>query len=85
MKEMHMKYKLMWSLWPGFLGACGLELFVFAALDPQQFRIFNTWDIVDTNWIYTLCFFIFWAACFWASFIALILADKNAMPLMQSD
>ena len=80
-----MKYKLMWSLWPGFLGACGLELFVFAALDPQQFRVFNAWETLDTNGIYTLCFFIFWAVCFGASLIALILADKSTLPLMRAD
>ena len=80
-----MKSKLMWSLWPGFLGACGLEMFVFAALDPQQFRVFGTWEVLDSNWIYTLCFFIFWVACFGVSLIALILVDKNALLLMRVD
>ena len=27
--------RLMWILWPSFLVACALELFVFALLDPE--------------------------------------------------
>ncbi len=73
-----MMKKTMQSLWPGFLGACGLELFVFAALDPKFFRIFNTWELTSPGSVYTLSFFIFWAACAGAAFIALSLSEKQA-------
>lgn len=36
-----MKYKLMWSLWPGFIGACALELLFFAAIDPHSLSLFG--------------------------------------------
>ena len=28
-------HRLMWILWPSFLMACLLELFVFAMMDPE--------------------------------------------------
>ena len=34
-----MKYKLMWSLWPAFLGACALELLFFGAIDPHALSL----------------------------------------------
>ena len=71
-----MKYKLMWSLWPAFLGACALELLFFGAIDPHSLSLFGYQEAMQPEWIYTLCFFIFWAICFASSFGALLLAGK---------
>ena len=71
-----MKYKLMWSLWPAFLGACALELLFFGAIDPHALSLFGYEEALQSQWIYTLCFFIFWAICFASSFGALLLAGK---------
>lgn len=71
-----MKYKLMWSLWPAFLGACALELLFFGAIDPHALSLFGYEEALQSQWIYTLCFFVFWAICFASSFGALLLAGK---------
>lgn len=72
-----MKYKLMWSLWPGFLGACALELLFFGAIDPHAISLFGHEGGMQAEWVYTLCFFVFWAICFGCSLLALLLAGKG--------
>jgi len=45
--------------WPAFLSACLLELLVFAAVDPVNLYGLD-WP---RNAVYSVAFFLFWAAC----------------------
>ncbi len=69
----------MWSklimavAWPAFLAACLLEAAVFAVVDPLDL----SWAGHTLGWsrqaVYTLGFFVFWAACIASSLTALAL------------
>jgi hypothetical protein len=52
---------LMRVAWPAFLAACGLEVLVFAVVDPLEVH----WSGAALGWsrggVYTAAFFAFWA------------------------
>jgi hypothetical protein len=50
--------------WPAFLGACALELIVFAAVDPQQIHLQWAGRELPSPAIYTAAFFVFWLGCY---------------------
>lgn len=52
--------RLMWILWPAFLGACGLEMLVFAFVDPHELQWLGEPLHVSRQAIYTVAFFMFW-------------------------
>lgn len=70
-----LKVRLLTVLWPSFLMAGVLEMFVFALVDPQQL---HGWSIDASAWprgaVYTVAFFVFWAATAAAAAISLWLA-----------
>jgi hypothetical protein len=49
-------------VWPAFLGAAGLEVLVFAFVDPQHLRLpgGGEWSLSPIA-LYSLSFFAFWA------------------------
>ena len=56
----------MWVLWPSFLTAGVMELFVFALVDPADLHWLGDDVALSRNAVYTLAFFFFWgvlAAC----------------------
>lgn len=65
---------LMLVVWPAFLAACLLELAVFAVVDPLDLR----WAGEVLAWsrpaIYTVAFFVFWAAASAACSLSSLLA-----------
>lgn len=66
---MGLRSRLMWVAWPAFLGACALELVVFAAVDPTELH----WHGWPRQAIYTAAFFAFWAICAGASALTALL------------
>jgi hypothetical protein len=64
-------------LWPGFLLACALEAIVFAAVDPAELRWLHATLGLPAVGIYTLAFFLFWAAACASSWLTLRLAGRE--------
>ncbi|MDP1740267.1 MAG: hypothetical protein Q8M51_13000 [Polaromonas sp.] len=73
-----LKQKLMWVAWPAFLTACGLELLVFALIDPQDLH----WSGQPLGWsrqgVYTVAFFAFWGICMISSTLTAMLSSSSA-------
>jgi len=53
-------HRLMWILWPSFLMACILELFVFALLDPDGMEFMGQPLEWSRHTVYSVTFFLFW-------------------------
>jgi hypothetical protein len=64
-------------LWSGFLVAAGLELAVFAFVDPQTLHGLSG-DLLhaSTTAVYSLAFFVFWAAGAAGAALSLLLAGS---------
>lgn len=52
--------RLMWIAWPAFLMAGGIEMLVFAVVDPEDLRWFGQPLTFSREGVYTLAFFLFW-------------------------
>jgi hypothetical protein len=52
--------RMMWIVWPAFLVAGVLEMFVFAFVDPQDLQWFGHPIEMSRKGVYTLSFFVFW-------------------------
>ena len=61
--------------WPAFLGASVLEMIVFSFVDPGGLHLLSgqALELSDTA-VYSLAFFIFWAAMAMACMLSLALA-----------
>ena len=81
--------RLMWIIWPAFLLACLLELLVFALVDPQDLHWFGQPVEMSRLGVYTIAFFVFWAASMVASGLTTLLSaspfEVNRCPLPASD
>ncbi len=80
----------MWIAWPAFLVAAGLEMLVFALVDPEQLHGFGGADIgLSRQAIYTASFFVFWAAAMVSSGLTTLLSmspfEVNRCPLPPSE
>ncbi|MFM6985451.1 MAG: hypothetical protein ACKOXQ_02345 [Hydrogenophaga sp.] len=64
----------MWIAWPAFLVAAVLEMLVFALVDPSELH----WSGHALDWsrqtVYTVAFFVFWAAAMASSALTTLLA-----------
>ena len=58
--------RLLLVLWPAFLMACVLEVLVFAFVDPHTVH-------ASAPAVYTIAFFVFWAAIVAAGWITQLL------------
>jgi hypothetical protein len=72
--------------WPAFLGAGVLEMAVFAFVDPATLSLPGGEALgLSPTAVYSLAFFVFWAAAAAACALALLLArgadEVNAEPL----
>ena len=71
-------------LWPAFMAACGLELVVFALVDPLDILLAGAPIGLSRPGVYTAAFFAFWAICAASSAITALLnlpgADVNRLP-----
>ena len=81
--------RLMWIVWPAFLVAGGLEVLVFAMVDPQDLRWFGQPLGLSRLGVYTVAFFVFWAAAMLCSGLTTLLSmspfEVNRCPLPASD
>jgi hypothetical protein len=58
-----MKFHSFFSVaWPSMLGACLLEMLVFAVIDPQQVPVVESNLGLSAQGVYTIAFFAFWLA-----------------------
>ena len=73
-----LKQKLMWTVWPAFLGACALELLVFALVDPQDIRLGGEALTLSRQGVYTAAFFAFWGICVVSSGLTALLSASSA-------
>jgi len=72
--------------WPAFLGAGALEMAVFAFVDPATLTLPGGEALgLSATAVYSLAFFVFWAAATAACALTLLLArgadEVNAEPL----
>lgn len=76
---------MMWIVWPAFLVACILEVLVFALVDPQELRWQGEPLALSRQGIYTVGFFVFWAAAMVSSGLTTLLSmspfEVNRCPL----
>ena len=70
-------HKWMWIAWPAFLVAAGLEMLVFALVDPQDLQWFGQPVHLSRQAIYTLAFFAFWALAAVSSTLSVLLAAPS--------
>ena len=84
-----LKQKLMWTVWPAFLGACALELLVFAMIDPQDIQWGGQALTLSRQGVYTVAFFVFWGICMVSSGLTALLgtssSEINANPRVEGD
>jgi len=77
--------RLMWVAWPAFLVAAALEMLVFALVDPSDLRWFDSPLGWPREAVYTLAFFVFWAATLASSALTTLLSQSpfevNRCPL----
>lgn len=52
--------RLMWIAWPAFLMAGGMEMLVFALVDPADLHWFGQPLALSRESVYTVAFFLFW-------------------------
>ena len=70
--------RLMWIVWPAFLGAGLPGVVVFALVDPQDLHWAGQALPLSSQGIYTVAFFIFWALAMVASGLTAMLAMTPA-------
>lgn len=63
----------MWIAWPAFLGACLLEMLVFAVVDPAELAWAGRPVDLSRQAAYTIAFFTFWAVTALACGLATVL------------
>ncbi|MDO8905932.1 hypothetical protein [Hydrogenophaga sp.] len=66
--------RLMWIAWPAFLVAAVLEMVVFALVDPSDLHWFGAPLPFSREAVYTMAFFVFWAAAMVSSALTTLLA-----------
>ncbi|HQS26475.1 MAG: hypothetical protein B7Y59_09985 [Burkholderiales bacterium 35-55-47] len=64
--------------WPSALGAALMEMLVFAVLDPMQIPQIENIPGMTTQGVYSMAFFVFWAAISFACSLTLILSQPVA-------
>jgi hypothetical protein len=74
-----MKQRLLNIAWPSFLVAGLLEMVVFALVDPDALHHLNG-ELIELSRpaIYTLAFFLFWAAAFVSAALSLWMAEGGS-------
>jgi hypothetical protein len=61
--------------WPSALGAALMEMLVFSVLDPMDIPSVSNAMVVSSQGVYSLAFFVFWAAISFACTLTLFLAQ----------
>lgn len=66
--------RLAWILWPSFLLACGVEMLVFALVDPNDVHWRGEPLPLSRQGLYTASFFVFWVLGMGSSGLTALLA-----------
>jgi hypothetical protein len=61
--------------WPSAIGAALMEMLVFAALDPMHIPQIENTPEITVQAVYSLAFFVFWAAISVACGLTLLLSQ----------
>lgn len=61
--------------WPSALGAALMEMLVFSILDPMEIPSISNAMTLSTQGVYSMAFFVFWAAISFACTLTLFLAQ----------
>lgn len=61
--------------WPSALGAALMEMLVFSVLDPMEIPSISNAMMLSTQGVYSMAFFVFWAAISFACTLTLFLAQ----------
>lgn len=69
---------LLMLIWPSFLGACLLEMLVFAVVDPHSLHWMGQPLEISRQAVYTLAFFMFWGAVMTACGLTLLLLKPGS-------
>ena len=72
-----LQQRLMLVVWPAFLMAGVLEVFVFAMVDPQDIQWFGAPLEWSRQAIYTAAFFVFWGIATVSSGLTVLLAMSS--------
>ena len=72
-------------VWPAFLGACMLEMLVFAVVDPQSLQWLGQPLAVSRQGVYSLAFFAFWAVAVLVGCLTLLVGQPVAVPTDRSE
>jgi hypothetical protein len=68
----------MWIAWPAFLAAAVMEMLVFAFVDPLELHLAGESVAWSRNAVYTVSFFVFWAAAMFSSMLTTLLGRSLA-------
>jgi hypothetical protein len=68
-------HRLFLIAWPSALGAALMEMLVFSVLDPMDIPSVSNAMVVSSQGVYSLAFFVFWAAISFACTLTLFLAQ----------
>ncbi len=63
--------------WPSAIGAALMDMLVFSVLDPMDIPSVEHAMGVSSQGVYTMAFFVFWAAISFACTLTLFLAQPN--------
>jgi hypothetical protein len=82
---MNAQRQVMAVLWPSFLVACGMEVLVFAMVDPLS--VYCGADVLHMSrqGIYTASFFVFWLMAAASSACTALLAPPTGGALLRHD
>lgn len=76
--------RLIWIMWPAFIGACVLELVVFAVVDPTELQMGGQRIGWSRQGVYTVAFFVFWlislGTCWLTTVLRMTPAEINECP-----
>jgi hypothetical protein len=75
---MRWQRQVMGILWPSFLVACGMEVLVFALVDPVNVYCGADALRMSRQGIYTGSFFVFWLMAAASSAFTALLAEPSA-------
>jgi hypothetical protein len=70
--------QLIGVLWPAFLLACGIEVVVFAFVDPASLHWGGESLRMSRQGVYTMAFFVFWGMASVASTFTALLAAPSS-------
>jgi|EndMetStandDraft_4_1072995.scaffolds.fasta_scaffold19031_4 hypothetical protein len=73
-------FRVVGVVWPAFLGACILEMLVFAVVDPYSLQWLGQPLPLSRQGVYSLAFFAFWAVAVLVGCLTLLVGQPVTVP-----